>query len=341
MLNETMAQIQQDCLSQIASADTSTVLTDVKVRFLGKSGAFTGLLKSLKSVPPAEKPAMGKLLNVVRAELEAAFVAKEQDLQDKERAERVQAEALDVTLSLNKDVARGALHPLSVVKNDIINIFAGMGFQVKDGPEIDSAYYNFTALNIPDDHPSRASSDTFYINDELLLRTQTSTIQVHVMESEQLPIRIICPGKVYRADDDATHSPMFSQVEGLVVDKHITLSDLKGVLDEFAKAFFDAETRTRFRPSHFPFTEPSVEVDLSCAMCGGKGCRLCKGTGWIELLGAGIVNPAVLEMCGIDSKEYSGFAFGMGVERATMVKYGIPDMRLIFDNDVRYLKQFK
>ncbi|MFI3228718.1 MAG: phenylalanine--tRNA ligase subunit alpha [Bacillota bacterium] len=341
MLNETIKQIQLDCNALIASATTSATLTEAKVKFLGKNGAFTGLLKSLKSVPPAEKPAMGKLLNEVRTELETAFATAEQSIKDKERAERVQKEALDVTLSLNNDKARGALHPLSIVKNDIINIFAGMGFQVKDGPEIDLAYYNFTALNIPDDHPSRASSDTFYINDEMLLRTQTSTIQVHVMENEQLPIRIICPGKVYRADDDATHSPMFSQVEGLVVDKHITLSDLKGVLDEFAKAFFDAETRTRFRPSHFPFTEPSVEVDLSCAMCGGKGCRLCKGTGWIELLGAGIVNPAVLEMCGIDSKEYSGFAFGMGVERATMVKYGIPDMRLIFDNDIRYLKQFK
>lgn len=340
MLQNEIEQILSSSREAIAVADSSQKLAEAKVRFLGKSGELTLLLKELKNVPPAEKPAVGKRLNDVRVGLEAAFAAAEEKLNNKERDIRIKAETLDVTLS-KQSQGYGALHPLSIVKNDIINIFTGMGFQIKDGPEIDYEYYNFKALNIPEDHPSRDSADTFYITDKILLRTQTSAVQVHVMETEKPPIRIICPGKVYRPDDDATHSPMFQQIEGLVIDEHITISDLMGVLGEFAKKFFSEDTKIRLRPSFFPFTEPSVEVDLSCKMCGGSGCRLCKGTGWIELLGAGIVNPAVLECSGIDSTKYSGFAFGMGVERAAMVKYGIPDMRLLFENDIRYLKQFR
>lgn len=340
MLEEMIQQILNGCSEAVSKAQNTRELIEAKVKFLGKSGGLTMLLKELKNVSPSQKPAMGKRLNDVRGHLEEAFARAEDSLKTKERAQRITAETLDVTLS-KQSTEYGALHPLSIVKNDIINIFTGMGFQIKDGPEIDFEYYNFTALNIPEDHPSRDSADTFYINDKMLLRTQTSAVQVHVMEQQKPPIRILCPGKVYRPDDDATHSPMFQQVEGLVVDKHITISDLMGILGEFAKKFFSSETKIRLRPSYFPFTEPSVEVDLSCSMCGGKGCRLCKGTGWIELLGAGIVNPAVLDCSGIDSTEYSGFAFGMGVERAAMVKYGIPDMRLLFDNDIRYLKQFR
>lgn len=340
-LLEKMEQLNAVCKDAIVVASTQKQLTDTKVRFLGKNGEITSLMKSLKDVAPSEKPKIGKLLNDVRMRAEQLFAEAEKRLVEREREKRLAEEALDVTLSTKSAETYGALHPLSIVKNEIIDIFSGMGFSVADGPEVDYTYYNFAALNIPEDHPARDSADTFYITPEILLRTQTSAVQVHVMEDQKLPIRVICPGKVYRPDDDATHSPMFQQIEGLVVGKHLTLSDLKGVLDEFAKKFFSADTKTRFRPSYFPFTEPSVEVDLSCAMCGGKGCRLCKGTGWIELLGAGIVNPAVLECSGIDPKKYSGFAFGMGVERAAMVKYGIPDMRLIFDNDIRYLKQFR
>lgn len=340
MLEDMIRQITDGCTAAISNAQSTRELSDIKVKYLGKSGALTVLLKELKNVPPQQKPAIGKLLNDVRVSLEDAFAKAEYALNASERACRIKEETIDVTLSRQSE-GYGALHPLSIVKNDIINIFVGMGFQIKDGPEIDFDYYNFTALNIPHDHPSRDSADTFYITDKMLLRTQTSAVQVHTMQQQKPPIRIICPGKVYRPDDDATHSPMFQQIEGLVIDEHITLSDLMGVLGEFAKKFFSLDTKIRLRPSFFPFTEPSVEVDLSCAMCGGKGCRLCKGTGWIELLGAGIVNPAVLECSGIDSTKYSGLAFGLGVERAAMVKYGIPDMRLLFDNDVRYLKQFR
>lgn len=340
MLKEKIDGIFAECMSAIGTAKLSAELYEVKVKYLGKSGELTGLLKALKELPPEEKPVAGKLLNDARISLENAFAEAEVRIRLDERKNREKAEALDVTLS-KPHTERGALHPLTLVKNDILKIFTGMGFTVADGPEIEYAYYNFEALNIPADHPARDSADTFYISPEILLRTQTSCVQAREMEKGKLPIRIVCPGKVYRPDDDATHSPMFQQIEGLVVDKHVTLADLKGVLEEFAKKFFSVDTKVRFRPSFFPFTEPSVEVDLSCAMCGGAGCRLCKGTGWIELLGAGVVNPAVLEKCGLDSSEYSGFAFGIGIERACMVKYGVPDMRLLFDNDVRYLRQFK
>ena len=256
------------------------------------------------------------------------------------KQDKLKSEFIDITLPSNgKNL--GTLHPLTLVKNEIIDIFTGLGFTVKEGPEIETDFYNFQAMNIPLDHPARDMQDTFYVNDNILLRTHTSPMQARVMLDEKPPIKILVPGKVYRSDDDATHSPMFQQIEGLYVDKHVTLSDLKATLDLFAKALFSSKTMTRFRPSHFPFTEPSVEVDLSCAMCDGAGCRICKGTGWIEILGAGVVNPQVLINCNIDPNEYSGYAFGLGIERITMIKYGIPDMRILFDNDIRFLKQYK
>lgn len=340
LIKEIIDHIVEQGLADIALAQYSSELNNLRVKYLGKSGEVTALLKQLKDVPKEEKPAVGKLINDVRIKMEEALYKAETAVRERERLNREAQEALDVTLSI-PDAEQGALHPLTIVKNEILDIFCGMGFSVADGPEIEYAKYNFELLNIPSDHPARDFADSFYINPEILLRTQTSCVQARTMETQRPPIRIVCPGKVYRPDDDATHSPMFQQMEGLVIDKHVTLADLKGILEEFAKKFFNPSTKVRFRPSYFPFTEPSVEVDLSCAMCGGKGCRLCKGTGWIEILGAGVVNPAVLEMCGIDPHEYSGLAFGMGIERATMIKYAIPDMRLLFDNDVRYSKQFK
>ncbi len=340
MLKEKIDQITALGLDAVAGAKSSQELNDVRVKYLGKSGEVTALLKSLKDVPNAEKPAMGKLINDVKVKIDSALAQAEATIALAERKAIEEKERLDVTLSKD-NLEQGALHPLTLVKNEMLNIFMGLGFSVADGPEVDYTRYNFELLNIPQDHPARDFGDSFYINPDILLRTQTSCVQARVMEVTKPPIRIVCPGKVYRPDDDATHSPMFQQLEGLVVDEHITLADLKGTLEEFAKKFFSPSTKVRFRPSYFPFTEPSVEVDLSCAMCGGKGCRLCKGTGWIELLGAGVVNPAVLDACGIDSKKYTGYAFGVGIERATMIKYSIPDMRLLFDNDIRYAKQFK
>lgn len=317
-------------------------LEDFRVKHFGKSGDITSLTRLIGSAAPEVRRTLGAIVNDIRSTFELAFSLVEKNVSEREEAKRIQAEKVDVTLSKNAfREGIGGLNPISVVKNDIVSIFAGMGFSVVDGPEIEYTKYNFELLNIPADHPARDPGDSFYINPEIMLRTQTSCVQARTMETTVPPIRVVCPGKVYRPDEDATHSPMFHQIEGLVVDEHVTLKDLKAVLEQFAKRFFSADTAVRFRPSFFPFTEPSVEVDLSCAMCHGAGCRLCKGTGWLELLGAGVVNPAVLDMCGIDSSIYSGFAFGIGLERAAMVKYGIPDMRLLFDNDVRILAQFK
>lgn len=332
-------EIVARCKSAVDNADNSSVLNDIKVRFLGKSGEYTGILRGLKDVKPEDRPSIGKLINEGRVELEAFFAKKEKELKAKEQEKKLKEESIDVTLPVSSSI--GSIHPLTLVKEEIIDIFSGLGFQVKEGPEIESDEYNFQLLNIPKDHPARDMQDTFYFNDRLVLRTHTSPMQAHTMMTEQPPIRIVCPGKVYRSDDDATHSPIFNQVEGLVVDKGVSLSHLKGTLDMFAKALFGSETKTRFRPSYFPFTEPSVEVDVSCSMCHGKGCKLCKGTGWIEVLGAGVVNPQVLENCHIDSKVYSGFAFGFGVDRIAMIKYGIPHIRALYENDIRLLKQYK
>lgn len=311
----------------------------IRVQFLGKNGELTNILRSMKDIEPELKPIIGKFVNQARDVITERIEERIAELTAKNIAKKLNSENVDITLSSKRN-PKGGLHPCSLVINEILNIFTAMGFQVKQGPEVETDFFNFQALNIPKDHPAREMQDTFYINDELLLRTHTSPMQARTMIKEKPPIRIVIPGKVYRPDDDATHSPMFQQIEGLVVDKGITMCDLKGILDTFAKALFNENTKTRLRPSFFPFTEPSVEVDVSCAMCGGKGCRICKGTGWIEILGAGIVNPKVLDNCGIDSNIYSGFAFGLGIERIAMIKYGIPDMRILFDNDIRFLKQF-
>ncbi len=276
----------------------------------------------------------------MRDKLEAEFAAREERLKKREMQKKIETEKIDVTMP-GKRTAKGALHPVTLVKNQLVDIFAGMGFEIFEGPEIETDYYNFTALNTPADHPARDMQDTFYISDNLLLRTQTSAAQIRAMEKKKPPIKMLSPGRVFRSDDDATHSPMFHQMEGLVVDRGITMCDLKGMLDEFARTMFSGNSKTRLRPSYFPFTEPSVEVDVSCSACGGKGCSLCKGTGWIEVLGAGIVNRRVLENCGIDADEYSGFAFGMGVERIAMLKYGINNIKLLTENDTRFLGQFK
>lgn len=332
-------EIVARCKSAVSGADSSSGLNDIKVRFLGKNGEYTGILRGLKDVNPEDRPSIGKLINEGRQELERFFAEKEKELKAREQEKKLKEESIDVTLPVKPSI--GSIHLLTLVKEEIVDIFSGLGFQVKEGPEIESDEYNFQLLNIPKDHPARDMQDTFYFNERLVLRTHTSPMQAHTMMTEKPPIRIVCPGKVYRSDDDATHSPIFNQVEGLVVDKGVSLSHLKGTLDMFAKALFGSETKTRFRPSYFPFTEPSVEVDVSCSMCHGKGCKLCKGTGWIEVLGAGVVNPQVLENCNIDSKVYSGFAFGFGVDRIAMIKYGIPHIRALYENDVRLLKQYK
>ncbi len=335
-----IAEIENSIESAVQDIQSSKTLQEIKMKFLGKTGEITSLMKNMRDVPPEQRPSMGKLLNALREWTEERFNTIEKKIKQIELSKKYQDEKIDVTMpgNISDD---GAYHPNTLVRNELVSIFAGMGFEVFEGPEIENDYYNFTALNTPSDHPARDMQDTFYRTDDLLLRTQTSAGQIRVMENKKPPIKILSPGKVYRSDDDATHSPMFSQMEGLVVDKGITLCDLKGMLDEFAKRIFGAGVKTRLRPSYFPFTEPSVEVDVSCFECGGKGCRLCKGTGWIEVLGAGMVNRRVLEGCGIDPDEYTGFAFGMGIERIAMLKYGVNNMKLLFEGDTRFLKQFK
>lgn len=326
------------CLSALNECTSLQSLQELKVRFLGKTGELTGLLKSIKDLPPEERPTFGAKVNELRNKLESAFAEKQSQLKEQELQRRLRDEKVDVSL-VNMQ-PWGALHPVTLVEKTISNLLIAMGFEVLAGPEIESDWYNFQALNIPADHPARDMQDTFYITDSILLRTQTSPMQARLMEKKQPPIKMICPGKVFRSDSDASHSPVFHQIEGLVVDENITLCDLKGTLEYLASNLFGPDTQVRFRPSYFPFTEPSVEVDLTCSNCGGKGCSLCKGTGWIEVLGAGMVNPVVLENCGIDSKKYTGYAFGLGVERIAMIKYGIPDIRLFYECDLRFLKQF-
>ena len=307
--------------------------------FLGKKGSIAELMKGLGTVAKEDRPAMGKVINDFKVQVEEKYKAMSEKMEQLELQARNRREAVDITLPAKKQ-PQGHLHPLTLVKNEMINVFAGMGFDVFEGPEIEDDDHNFTRLNVPKDHPSRDMQDTFYLEDDLLLRTQTSGGQIRVMDSQKPPIKVLVPGRVFRSDSDATHSPMFHQMEGLVVDKGITLCDLQGMLDKFVQQIFDANVRTRLRPSYFPFTEPSVEVDVSCFECAGKGCSLCKHTGWIEVLGGGVVHPRVLENCGIDSSVYSGIAFGIGIERITMLKYGINNIGLLFENDVRFLKQF-
>ena len=333
-------EIEEQIALAVKEVKSSRNLQEIKMRFLGKTGVISSLMKNLRDVAPEERPSVGKLLNALRQWSEEKFDAIEERLKDAELKKKIAEEKIDVTMP-GKVRENGSYHPNTLIRNELVSVFAGMGFEIFEGPEIENDYYNFTALNTPADHPARDMQDTFYISDKFLLRTQTSAGQIRVMENKKPPIKILSPGKVYRSDDDATHSPMFSQMEGLVVDRGITLCDLKGMLDEFARKIFGESVKTRLRPSYFPFTEPSVEVDVSCFECGGKGCRLCKGTGWIEVLGAGMVSRHVLEGCNVDPDIYSGFAFGMGIERIAMLKYGINNMKLLFEGDTRFLKQFR
>ena len=338
-MQEKFNSILESAKNELQNVASTKDCFDLKAKFLGKNGEVTSLLRGMKCIAPENRSAYGKMVNDLKVEIEGLFNKKEESLKELELQEKFKSEAIDITLP-GVEPKIGSLHPLNIVKGKIFDAFIGMGFEVFEGPEIDSDYYCFQALNIPKDHPARDMQDTFYFTDNILLRPHTSPGQVRTMENKKPPIKILSPGRVYRADDDASHSPMFHQIEGLVVDKGVSLCDLKGLLDEFVKAIFDSETKTRFRPSYFPFTEPSVEVDVTCCKCHGKGCSLCKGTGWIEILGAGIVNKNVLEMSGIDSNEYSGLAFGLGIERITMIKYGISDIRTLFESNVNFLKQF-
>ena len=317
----------------------SSAIYELRKKYLDrKGGLVNGLMKEMRNIPAEEKAEFGQGVNQLKDWVLENLQKMEEKARAQELQHRYEKEKIDITIPAVK-IRRGNLHPNTQVKNQIVNIFAGMGFDIYEGAEIETDYYNFTALNTPQDHPARDMQDTFYLTDEFLLRTQTSAGQIHVMEAKKPPIKILSPGKVFRSDDDATHSPMFSQMEGLVVDKGITLCDLQGMLDVFVQKLFGEGVRTRLRPSYFPFTEPSVEVDVSCFACGGKGCRLCKGTGWIEILGAGVVNRKVLENCGIDPEVYSGFAFGIGIERVAMLKYGINNIKLLFESDLRVLDQ--
>ncbi len=333
-------QIREQALEQIKACDTSDKLNEIRVSVLGKKGELTNVLKSMKDVAPEDRPRVGQMVNDTRAEIESVLEEARKKLEAGLREARLKAEVIDVTLPA-KRLESGHRHPNTIALEEVERIFIGMGYEVVEGPEIEKDYYNFEALNIPADHPAKDEQDTFYVNGDILLRTQTSGAQVHEMEKGRLPIRMLAPGRVFRADEvDATHSPCFHQIEGLVIDKNITFANLKGTLAEFAKEMFGEDTKVKFRPHHFPFTEPSAEMDVSCFKCGGEGCRFCKGEGWIEILGCGMVHPHVLEMSGIDPEEYTGFAFGVGLERIALLKYEIDDMRLLYENDIRFLKQF-
>ena len=339
-MKEKLEQIKAEAVAKIQEADVPEKLNDVRVKFLGKKGELTAVLKSMKDVSPEERPLVGQLVNETRESIEKILDETKKKLEAAELDAKLRREVIDVTLPAKKNNV-GHRHPNTIALEEVERIFTGMGYEVVEGPEVEYDYYNFEALNIPAHHPAKDEQDTFYITKDILLRTQTSPVQARIMEQGKLPIRILSPGRVFRSDEvDATHSPSFHQVEGLVVDKGITMADLKGTLDQFAKEFFGEKTKTKFRPHHFPFTEPSAEVDITCFKCGGKGCRVCKGSGWIEILGCGMVHPHVLEMCGIDPEEYSGFAFGIGLERITLLKYEIDDMRLLYENDTRFLNQF-
>lgn len=339
-MKERLKAIQNACLAKIESAKELDTLNEIRVEFLGKKGKLTEVLKSMKDVPAEERPKVGQMVNEARTVIEDRLEEVRTAFAKKKREEKMKSETIDVTLPA-KRLESGHRHPNNVALREVERIFVGMGYEVVEGSEVEYDYYNFEALNIPANHPAKDEQDTFYITGDILLRTQTSSTQVHEMEKGRLPIRMISPGRVYRADEvDATHSPCFHQIEGLVIDKNITFADLKGTLAEFAKELFGEGTKVKFRPHHFPFTEPSAEMDVTCFKCGGKGCRFCKGSGWIEILGCGMVHPRVLTMSGIDPEEYTGFAFGVGLERIALLKYEIDDMRLLYENDVRFLKQF-
>ena len=339
-MREQLSKIREEALVAVKAATALSEIEELRVKFLGKKGEVSSILKQLGGLSAEERPVIGQLANEVRADIDAAIADAKKRLEADALNQKLAAEKLDITMPGKKGKI-GGLHPINTVLNDMIDIFQSMGFDVVDGPEVETDYYNFEALNVPADHPARDMQDTFYLSDNLLLRTQTSAAQIRTMKTRKPPIRIVCPGRVFRADEvDATHSPVFHQMEGLVVDKGVTMCDLLGVLEKFAHEIYGPETKVKFRPSFFPFTEPSVEVDVSCSECGGKGCRVCKGTGWIEILGAGMVHPNVLRACDIDPEVYSGFAFGIGLDRLTTTRYKISDIRLLFENDIRFLEQF-
>ncbi len=339
-MKEQLDKIKVSALEEISSAADLKAIDDIRVKYLGKKGELTAILKQMGSLSPEERPVMGQLVNTVKAEVEEVISSTVEKLKAAATEAKLLAETVDITMP-SKKRKLGGLHPINIVTNDLIDIFQSMGFDVVDGPEVETDYYNFEALNVPADHPARDMQDTFFLNPNLLLRSQTSATQIRTMQNRKPPIKMVCPGRVFRADEvDATHSPVFHQMEGLVVDKGITLCDLKGVLEQFAREIYGEDTKVKFRPSFFPFTEPSVEVDVSCSECGGKGCRVCKGSGWIEILGAGMVHPNVLKGCGIDPEEYTGFAFGVGIDRLAITRYKISDIRLLFENDQRFLEQF-
>lgn len=339
-MKELIENIRKDANGLLETISSVEELENLRVKYLGKKGELTTVLKGLGKASPEERPVIGQLANEVRAFIENEINEKKAYLQQKKLEEDLKKEVIDVTMPGTKP-EMGGRHPLSIVENKLVNIFKGMGFSVAEGPEVELDYYNFEALNIPKNHPARDTQDTFYINDDVVLRSQTSPVQIRVMEKTKPPIRIISPGRVFRSDAvDATHSPVFHQMEGLVIDKGITMGDLKGTLEMFFKELYGEDAKIRFRPHHFPFTEPSAEVDVSCFVCGGEGCKVCKQEGYIEVLGAGMVHPNVLEQCGIDTEVYSGFAFGIGLERIAMRSYEIDDMRLLYEDDLRFLKQF-
>jgi phenylalanyl-tRNA synthetase alpha chain len=339
-LSGSLKQIEEAFRSDIEEVSSLTELQQIKAKYTGKKGLVTAKLKALSSIPdPFQKKEFGKRLNELKNLVEESLKTRELLLKEGEKEKRLLTEKIDITLP-GKFTPPGRKHPITLVLNEIKNIFVSMGFGIEEGPEVELDYYNFEALNIPKDHPARDMQDTFYISDDVVLRTHTSPVQVRVMEKREPPLKIIVPGKVYRCDADISHTAMFHQVEGLMVDTDIAFSDLKGVLELFLHGFFGKDTPVRFRPSYFPFTEPSAEVDIGCVFCGGRGCRVCKTTGWLEILGSGLVNPKVFEMAGYDPEKYSGFAFGMGVERLTMLKYSIDDIRLFYENDIRFLGQF-
>ena len=338
-MEEKIAALRAELEADLAAVHNKDELSAFWQKYLSKNGSVTGLTKSLRDVPKEDRPAVGKTINEFKQWAEGQYQALSVQVEQAALAARNAAETVDITMP-PKVRLNGSLHPITLVKNEIVDVFAGMGFEIYEGPEIEDDDHNFTRLNVPKNHPARDMQDTFYVADDIVLRTQTSGGQIRVMDMEKPPIKVLVPGRVFRSDSDATHSPMFHQMEGLVVDKGITLCDLQGMLDKFVQALFGAEVKTRLRPSYFPFTEPSVEVDVSCFECHGKGCPLCKHSGWIEVLGAGVVHRSVLENCGIDPEVYSGFAFGIGLERIALLKYEIDDMRLLYENDVRFLKQF-
>lgn len=339
-MKEKLQTMKEEALRQIEASKALEQLNEIRVAYLGKKGELTSVLKGMKDVSPEDRPKVGQMVNETRESIEKVLEETKEALLKKFREEQMKREAIDVTLPA-KRVNAGHRHPNTIALEEVQRIFIGMGYEVVEGPEVEEDYYNFEALNIPANHPAKDEQDTFYINSEMVLRTQTSPVQIREMEKGRLPIRMIAPGRVFRSDEvDATHSPCFHQIEGLVIDKKITFSDLKGTLAEFAKELFGPETKVKFRPHHFQFTEPSAEVDVSCFKCAGEGCRFCKGTGWIEILGCGMVHPNVLKGCHIDPEQYSGFAFGVGLERIALLKYEIDDMRLLYENDIRFLKQF-